>query len=60
MTYKHLLVNFVCPLLASSPLPTNDPWGAPAAPSDASAKADPFGDGGNSDAWGDPAESKTN
>ncbi|MCJ8749733.1 hypothetical protein PDJAM_G00179660 [Pangasius djambal] len=43
--------------LASSPLPTNDPWGAPATPTDASAKADPFGDGGNSAAWGVPAES---
>lgn len=43
--------------LASSPLPTNDPWGAPATLTDASANADPFGDGGNSDTWGAPAES---
>ncbi|XP_060760829.1 epsin-1 [Neoarius graeffei] len=43
--------------LASSTLPMNDPWGAPATSTNASVKADPFGDGGTSDAWGAAAES---
>ncbi|KAK3508534.1 hypothetical protein QTP70_031918 [Hemibagrus guttatus] len=44
--------------LASSPLPSNDPWGAPATITDSAVNSDPFGDGGNADAWGAPAGSK--
>ncbi|KAF7686306.1 epsin-1 [Silurus meridionalis] len=43
--------------IASSSVPTNDPWGAPATLTDASAKPDPFGDGGNLGTWGAPSES---
>ncbi|KAL7883223.1 hypothetical protein SRHO_G00008810 [Serrasalmus rhombeus] len=40
----------------ASPLPANDPWGAPAVPPHGTAVDDPFGDGGNSSAWGTSTE----
>ncbi|KAK1805330.1 hypothetical protein P4O66_019665 [Electrophorus voltai] len=42
----------------SSPLSANDPWGAPPAPNNTT--VDPFGNGGISDSWTAPTESRTN